>query len=106
MIQVVKVGQTRDVSLCWGKKNVLLQDVAGFRAQATECGGKLSVRDRSSAPQPILRWGTICFELCAGFKHRAAMHQCGSDAFLLNQIAGRDNGGGVEKEALISAADA
>lgn len=44
--------------------------------------------------QPILRWGTICFELCAGFKYPVALHKCGSYVFIFNkmpiQIAGCD----------------
>lgn len=55
-----------------------------FRVRATECSGKLSVRDRSRAPQPILRWGTICFELCAGFEHPVVLHKCGFCVFFFN----------------------
>ena len=36
--------------------------------------------------QPILRWGTICFELCAGFKHPVALHKCGSCVFIFNKM--------------------
>lgn len=54
-----------------------------FRVRRQSAVEKLSVRDRSSARQPILRWGTICFELCAEFKHPVVLHKCSSYVFFL-----------------------